>query len=200
MAESMTPAGFAFTFAMWSVMMVAMMAPSALPIAIMYSKMRNGRRSGALFGAGHLSVWIVFSVFVTFAQLALDQARLLSAGMTITNPAFSGALLILVGLYQLTSEKSRCLTKCQRPVDFLMTNFREGPSGALQLGIHHGLYCLGCCWALMLVLFVVGVMNIAWVAALTALILLEKFGPAGLKVARVSGAAIILAGVLSFVR
>ena len=195
----MSQPGFAFTLAMWSVMMIAMMAPSALPVALIYAKMRNGSRSGALFGAGHLSVWIVFSVFVTFAQLALHQAQLLSAGMTITNTAFSGALLVLVGLYQLTPEKSRCLTKCQRPVDFLMTNFREGPSGALQLGIHHGLYCLGCCWALMLVLFVVGVMNLAWVAALTALILLEKFGPAGSSVARVSGVAIILAGVLTFV-
>lgn len=196
----MTQASFAFTFLMWSVMMVAMMAPSVVPVTMMYAKMRNGGKSGALFAAGHLSVWIVFSVFVTLAQLILHQASLLSPGMTITNPAFSGVLLILVGVYQLTPEKSKCLTKCQRPVDFLMTNWREGPRGALQLGVRYGLYCLGCCWALMLVLFVVGVMNLAWVAALTALILLEKFGPAGLKVARVSGVALVAAGALTFVR
>lgn len=197
--ESMAHPNFALTFAMWSVMMIAMMAPSAMPVTLLYARMRDGGKSGALFGVGHLSVWIGFSVFATLAQLALHQAKLLSAGMTITNPAFAGVLLILVGVYQLTPEKLKCLTKCQRPLDFLMTNWREGPRGALELGVRHGLYCLGCCWALMLVLFVVGVMNLAWVAALTALILLEKFGPGGVTVARVSGVAIIVAGVLTFV-
>jgi predicted metal-binding membrane protein len=105
----------------------------------------------------------------------------------------------VAGAYQLTPWKGACLTHCRSPLGFLMTHWREGRFGALQMGARHGAYCLGCCWALMCVLFVVGVMNLVWVAALTAFVLLEKAGPAGAIVARVAGAAMVLAGILVLV-
>jgi predicted metal-binding membrane protein len=116
--------------------------------------------------------------------------------MAVTSARLAGVILIAAGAYQLTPAKGACLTQCQSPLGFLLGNWRDGARGALQMGIRHGAYCLGCCWALMLVLFVVGVMNLAWVAALTAFILIEKFGRAGARVARVGGAAMILFGVI----
>jgi predicted metal-binding membrane protein len=150
-----------------------------------------------MFGAGHLAIWAGFSVLAALVQGALHSAALLSPAMSINSPLVSGVVLIGVGLYQMTPLKSKCLTRCQSPLDFLMSNWREGASGALIIGLRHGLYCLGCCWALMLVLFVVGVMNYAWIAVLTAFVLLEKFGPMGLRIARVAGFALIIAGVVT---
>ena len=108
----------------------------------------------------------------------------------------AGAILIGAGAYQLSPLKGACLKRCQSPIGFLLTNWREGTSGALELGLRHGLYCLGCCWALMFVLFVVGVMNLVWVAALTAFVLVEKFGPWGKWISRAGGVSLIAAGLL----
>lgn len=197
---------FFFTFAMWSVMMVGMMAPSTIPVLLLFNGMRAHRAerssptAGTLFGIGHMSVWIGFSVLAAMLQWSLHQAGLLSSGMAVTSSRAGGLILIAAGGYQLTSAKSKCLTKCQSPLAFLMSNWREGATGALQLGVRHGIYCLGCCWALMCVLFVVGIMNLAWVAVLAAFIFLEKTGPAGLRLARVSGAIIIVAGVITAMR
>jgi len=197
---------FTLTFAMWSIMMIGMMTPTALPVLLLFMQMRTGRGSSnssqaaAMFAVGHITIWIAFSVAVALLQWGLHQAALLSPDMTVTRSWIAGVILIGAGVYQLTPAKSRCLTSCQSPVGFLLANWREGLKGAFQLGIRHGSYCLGCCWALMLVLFVVGVMNLAWVALITAFIFLEKFGPTGARLARVSGAAIILAGIASIVR
>jgi len=192
---------FFLTFAMWSIMMIGMMAPTAMPVLLLFAQMRTTRdhthssQAAAMFGVGHITIWTIFSLLAATLQWTLHRAALLSPNLEVTSARAAGIILIAVGIYQLTPAKAKCLTKCQSPIGFLMANWRgEGATAALQLGLKHGIYCLGCCWALMCVLFVVGVMNLAWVAALTAFILLEKFGPAGVRLARVSGVLIILAG------
>ena len=196
---------FIFTFVMWSVMMVGMMTASAAPTLLLFSGMSSSRGDprastmGALFGAGHLSIWIAFSAIAATMQWALHQAASLSDDMSVMSSSIAGVILIGAGLYQLSPVKSACLKRCQSPLGFLLTNWRDGNTGALELGLRHGLYCLGCCWALMLVLFVVGVMNLAWVAALTAFVLVEKFGPAGTWIARAGGLVLLGAGAYSLV-
>ena len=149
-----------------------------------------------MFGLGYVTVWVGFSACAALAQWGLHQRALLSPAMAASSPYLAGAILIAAGAYQLTPWKGACLTHCRSPLGFLMTNWRDGRLGALQMGVRHGAYCLGCCWALMCVLFVVGVMSLLWVAALTGFVLLEKIGPAGAAIARVAGAAMMIAGIL----
>ena len=195
-----TTRDFVLTFAMWSVMMIGMMSPTALPVLLLFAQMRRDQNqsvAATLFGIGHISIWIAFSVIAASLQGLLHQLTLLSPGLVVTSPYIGGIILIGAGVYQLTPAKAKCLIKCQSPLGFLMSNWREGASGAFVLGAKHGAYCLGCCWALMLVLFAVGVMNLAWVAVLTAFVFIEKFGLAGLRVARAAGVLIVFAGLLS---
>ncbi|MEP6508318.1 MAG: DUF2182 domain-containing protein, partial [Gemmatimonadales bacterium] len=145
-------------------------------------------------------VWGGFSAAAALAQWGLHQGAWLSSGMSVTSARIAGIILIAAGAYQLTPAKNACLRQCQSPLGFLMANWSNGAKGALQMGIRHGLYCLGCCWALMCVLFVVGVMNLVWVAALTMFILIEKFGSAGSHIARLGGLAMIAFGVIAAVR
>lgn len=188
-------------FAMWAVMMVGMMTPSAAPVALLFAGMRRGVGAHPLpavvvaFGAGYLLIWVFFSAVAALAQWPLHQAALLSPMMTTSSARLGGAILIAAGIYQLTPLKGTCLTHCRSPLGFLMSHWRDGTAGALRMGVAHGTYCLGCCWALMGVLFVVGVMNLLWVAALAIFVLMEKVGPAGMLVARAAGVAIIAAGV-----
>ena len=197
-----TAADVFFTFVMWAVMMVGMMAGTAAPVLLLFAAARAGRgERGArlavlMFGLGYLTVWVGFSACAALAQWALHQTAMLSPAMTASSPYLGGAILIGAGAYQLTPWKGACLTQCRSPLGFLMTNWRDGELGALQMGARHGAYCLGCCWALMCVLFVVGVMNLVWVATLTGFVLLEKIGPAGTIVARAAGAVMVLAGIL----
>lgn len=190
------------TFAMWSVMMVGMMGPSAAPMILLFAAAQSRRKgpsaskAAGIFGLGYIFVWAAFSAVATLAQWALHETALLSATMAVSSPRIGGAVLIAAGLYQLTPWKNRCLTHCRNPLSFLMTHWREGKWGAFEMGARHGAYCLGCCWALMIVLFVVGVMNLVWVAVLTAFILLEKIGPQGALVARLSGAVLIVFGIV----
>ena len=189
-----------FTFTMWSVMMVGMMATAAAPVLLVFSQTRAARVEGSaspsvvLFGLGYLAVWLGFSAFAALTQFALHQAAFLSPTMSVFSPRLAGAILIGAGVYQLTPLKRACLAHCQSPFGFLMSHWREGKSGAFQMGLRHGAYCLGCCWALMGVLFAVGVMNLAWVAVLAAFVLLEKIGLSGAFVSRVGGAIMIAAG------
>jgi len=200
-----TVADLILTFAMWAVMMVGMMGPSAAPMILLFgaAESRRGRRGASIaagtFALGYVVVWTVFSAGAALAQEALHEAALLSASMAVSSPRIGGAVLIAAGVYQLTPWKNRCLTHCRTPLSFLMTHWREGRWGAFEMGMRHGAYCLGCCWALMIVLFVVGVMNLVWVAALAAFVLLEKVGPQGALVARISGAALIVFGIVSLV-
>ena len=197
-----TPADVLFTFAMWAVMMIGMMAGPATPMLLLFAGMQRTRASGPvpmalpLFGLGYLAVWTAFSACAAIAQEALHRAALLSPAMAASSPQVAGAILIAAGAYQLTPFKGACLTQCRSPLGFLMNRWRDGASGAFRMGVSHGLYCLGCCWALMCVLFAVGVMNLLWVAALTILVLLEKVGPFGAMAARVTGVIMIAVGVM----
>jgi len=191
-----------FTFAMWAVMMVGMMAGAAAPVLLLFGAALAKRGAGGvpravlMFGLGYVTVWVGFSACAALAQWALHRAAMLSPAMAASSPRLAGAILIAAGAYQLTPLKGACLTHCRSPLGFLMTNWRDGTMGALRMGVGHGVYCLGCCWALMSVLFVVGVMNLVWVAALTVFVLAEKIAPAGAVVARVAGAMMIVVGVL----
>ena len=197
----------AITFAMWAVMMVGMMLPSATPMTLIYAQvMRKAARDGsvlpptAVFVAGYLCAWTLFSAAATAAQWGLERAALLSPMLVSTSPRLGAALLVAAGVWQLTPWKNVCLARCRDPVHFFAQNFRPGVSGALRLGFRYGLYCLGCCWLLMGLLFVGGVMNLLWIAALTLFVLAEKAFARGEWGSRVAGLALIALGAGLFAR
>jgi predicted metal-binding membrane protein len=200
MSAPWLPADFAFTFLMWAVMMIGMMAPTALPVLLVFAaphRQRVGRGVPSIvlvFALGYLTIWLGFSLLATLAQWALSRGALLSPGMTVV-PQLGGALLVMAGAYQLSPVKGACLEHCRAPISFLMSHWRDGRGGAFEMGLRHGLYCLGCCWALMAVLFVVGVMNLVWVGALTVFILAERMGRIGARVAAIGGVAMIGVGL-----
>jgi predicted metal-binding membrane protein len=188
----------ALIFTMWAVMMVGMMLPSAAPAILLYASALKDSpqalpRTYAFVG-GYLLAWIAFSLGATLLQWALAEAALLSPMMVSTSPALGASLLIVAGGYQLTPLKESCLSRCRSPAAFFMQHFRPGMAGALRLGAHHGLYCVGCCWALMLLLFFGGVMSLLWIAAITAFVLLEKLAPLGAQGGKLSGGLLIVAG------
>jgi predicted metal-binding membrane protein len=200
-----TPAYFGMMFAMWAIMMVGMMLPSAAPTTLVYTAVaRKASREGnpvapvALFVAGYLFMWTLFSLGATVAQWLLERAALLSPMMVSRSPALGGALLVGAGVYQLTPFKDACLEHCRSPAHFIAEHWRPGTSGALRMGVEHGAYCLGCCWVLMGLLFVGGVMNLLWIAGITLFVLLEKVVPYGMGGGRVAGVGMILAGVVVF--
>jgi predicted metal-binding membrane protein len=195
---------FAFVFAMWAVMMIGMMTPSAAPMIMNYARVgRQAAQQGkplaasAYFAGGYLIAWIGFAVLATWAQWALDRSGLLTPTMAGANDVFGGAVLIAAGLYQWMPLKDACLRHCQAPLWFIQRygGFRADARGALALGLRHGGYCIGCCWALMALLFVGGVMNVVWIAALAILVLAEKVVPAGRAVSRVAGLGLVAAGI-----
>ena len=186
-------------FLMWTVMMIGMMLPSATPVIMLVvgTYRRRGERSRALtvpFVGGYLTAWTAFSAVAAATQLLLHRAALLSPGMASASTALGGAILVAAGAYQWLPPKKACLTHCQSPVGFLIQEWREGVSGAFLMGLRHGLFCVGCCWALMTLLFVVGVMNVLWVAAIAIFVLIEKLAPHGERVARFAGVALIVWG------
>ncbi len=186
---------------MWWVMMVAMMLPSATQIILVFSTVNRKRRDrGAssvatvIFGSGYLIAWGGFSVVATAAQWGLEQAALLTPMMASGSSVFGGILLIAAGIYQFTPLKHACLHHCRSPFDFVLNRWREGKGGALAMGIEHGLFCLGCCWVMMALLFVFGVMNLLWIATLSVLVLIEKAMPGGPWIARAGGVAMLAVG------
>jgi predicted metal-binding membrane protein len=191
----------ALTFAMWAVMMVGMMLPGAAPTIALFASLDRRRRStGAAsgstigaFGAGYLAVWAGFSVAATLTQWGLDSALLLTMAQASANTLFAGALLLTAGVYQLTPLKHACLTQCRSPLAFLMMHWRGGQVGAFRMGARHGAWCLGCCGALMLLLFVGGVMNLVWVAALAVVTMAEKLVPKGEWLTRGIGVILVMA-------
>ncbi len=191
-----TPTDFIFMFLMWAIMMVGMMLPSVAPMTLLYAGMvRKAERQGtpmaptAAFVSGYVAMWCVFSVGATLAQWGLHEAAMLSPMMRATSQTLGATLLIGAGVYQLSSWKTVCLDHCRSPAHFIVKHWRPGAGGAFRLGLHHGAFCLGCCWALMGLLFVGGVMNILWIAAITIFVFLEKVLPVGLWGHRVSGFA-----------
>lgn len=190
-------------FLMWVIMMVAMMLPSVSPMLLMYqSTLQRKSPSASIlqltgsFTLGYLLVWCGFSELATTAQVLLGGAALLSENMATRGTHIGGVILIVAGAFQFTPLKQACLRKCRSPLGFLLNEWREGRNGALTMGMRHGLFCLGCCWALMCVLFVVGVMNLTWIALLTAFVILEKIVPAGAMLARLAGALLVIYGLL----
>ena len=182
------------TILMWAVMMVAMMVPSATPMVLTYDGLNRRRYTDEIrylatvvFLFGYLTVWIGFSVGATFFQFGFQAIALVNSVTLTASPPLGGILLILAGVYQFTPLKDVCLSNCRTPLGFLLTEWREGKRGALIMGLRHGLYCLGCCWPLMLLLFVMGVMNLLWVALIAGIVLVEKAIPEGRWVSRVIG-------------
>ena len=193
-------------FVMWLVMMTAMMVPSATPIFLLYLailRRRHGTaplRHGSAFVAGYLTAWAGFGALATGAQYALHAAALLSADAMRIAPPLAGILLLAAGVWQWTPLKRACLLHCRSPLHFFTVAWREGARGAFTMGARHGLWCVGCCWMLMTLLFVAGVMNLLWIAALSALVLMEKVAPEGLRLGRAWGLLLVTAGVWLLLR
>jgi predicted metal-binding membrane protein len=206
MNEPWHAADIVFTIIMWAVMMVGMMAPSAAPVLLLFAASVKARHGSSLarpviaFGTGYVLIWSAFSAAAALTQWRLHEAALMSAAMASSSRTLSALILVGAGLYQLTPVKNACLTRCRSPLGFLMTRWRGGTAGAFRMGVDHGVQCLGCCWALMCVLFAVGVMNLLWVAAISAFVLVEKVGPRGILASRLAGAAIIGGGLFVLVR
>jgi predicted metal-binding membrane protein len=199
-----TAAEFVLRLLMWAVMMVAMMVPTAAPMTLVYAAVaRKAAREDHpvaptfVFVAGYLAIWVLFSVAATAAQRSLDQLALLSPMMVSASPVFGSSLLIGAGVYELTPYKHACLAHCRAPAHFVSQHWRGGLAGAFRMGLGLGAYCLGCCWILMGLLFVGGVMNLLWIAAIAVFILLEKTVPFAETGGRIVGAAMILVGLLS---
>jgi len=186
------PPPFAAVVLMWWLMMAAMMLPSATPAVLLYARVRASRSSDPaiaatwVFVAGYLAAWLVFSLLAATAQLLLT-----GPAMAFDNATAEGAVLIAAGAYQLTPLKSACLAECRAPAQFISRHWRPGTTGALQLGMRHGVYCVGCCWMLMTLLFVGGIMNLWWIAVLTILVGIEKLAPRGESIGRVASVALI---------
>ena len=199
MTPAWSPTQTALMAVMWAVMMAAMMLPSAIPMVLAYDSLDRGSAgdrggSTALFVAGYIVLWAAFAVGATALQWLLHNMALVDGMGVVTRGWFSGGLLIGAGVIQFSSGKMQSLGACRTPMGFLMTSWREGKPGALRMGLHHGRLCLGCCWSLMILLFVLGVMNLAWVAVLAIFVLAEKVARRGEALSRFGGLVLILWG------
>jgi predicted metal-binding membrane protein len=195
-----------FMFTMWSVMMVGMMIPSAVPMVFVVERVARHQRNGrplavtAAFVLAYVVVWTAFSAAATAAQWALERAGLMSNAMASANVWLTGLVLVAAGLYQFSALKYACLTRCRTPMGLLLTEWRPGVRGVFVTGLRHGVHCVGCCWALMALLFVFGTMNLGAAAGLAALVLAEKALPGGPTIARVLGAGLAAWGLWILIR
>jgi len=204
MAPAVWTPGYALLmFAMWWVMMAAMMLPSAAPMLLLFARVNRTERARerpyvptGIFGAGYLAAWGGFSALAAGLQWGLERLGLLSPMMTTTSYRLGGAILIAAGLWQLSPVKGVCLRRCRSPMSFIAHGWRPGWLGAFRMGLEHGAYCLGCCWFLMGLLFFGGVMNLFWIGGLAAFVLLEKTIPMGHWLARIAGVGVTAWGVL----
>ncbi len=196
-----SPAMVGAVFAMWAVMMAAMMLPSAVPMALTFAALdrRSGRHLGRTTGfvLAYLATWVGFSLAATMLQWWLQALGLVSAMGASTTPWFAGGLLLAAGAVQFTDLKQACLRKCRTPIGFLAMEWREGAAGAAMMGLRHGVFCIGCCWALMLLPFVAGTMNLLWMAVLAAIVAVEKIAPHGHALSRAIGVVLAAAGLLT---
>jgi predicted metal-binding membrane protein len=190
--------GFGWLAGMWTVMMVAMMLPSALPTILLFAASSRRRRvqgrpavPTAVFTLGYLLVWTVYATAAAGTQWELHRRALLSPAMATASPLLGGGLLVAAGLYQWMPLKSACLSHCRSPLGFFAAEWREGAGGALLMGMRHGSFCVGCCWLLMALLFVSGVMNVLWVAVIAGFVLVEKLIPGGRTLGRVAGVVLV---------
>ena len=185
-ARSWTGVDFGLMFLMWAVMMTAMMVPTASPMILLFARVNRNRRqqdkpyvSTGIFLVGYVVVWSAFAAAATSTQWVLNELSLLSPMMASSNAFLGGGLLIAAGAFQWSPVKYACLSKCRTPIGFLLAEWRDGRDGAIVMGLRHGFFCLGCCWVLMSLLFVLGVMNLPWVAVLAIVVLAEKIMPRG---------------------
>jgi predicted metal-binding membrane protein len=192
---------------MWIIMMVGMMVPSAIPMILIYaSVVRKAAREGSsladtqIFVAGYVIIWSLFALVATIAQWGLDRVALLSPMMMSNSKILGGLLLLTAGGYQLTPVKGACLRHCRSPIQFISSHWKPGGLGAFQMGVEHGSFCLGCCWVLMALLFVGGVMNLWWIAGLTLFVLFEKVAPFGAMAGRTMGTIVAVCGLLVLAR
>lgn len=190
-------------FMMWSIMMIAMMMPPAVPALSVFLALQSRRcpqqpsaRNGAMYLVGYLTTWLGFSVVAAVVQWTLMRAALLTPMLQSANVALSAAILLAAGVFQFTALKNNCLAKCRMPLAFFLAEWRDGLGGAFMIGLRHGRFCIGCCWALMAVMFVVGAMSLFWMAALTLFVLAEKVAPAGWHIARWAGLVFVVWGGL----
>jgi predicted metal-binding membrane protein len=203
MLPEWTPGYGLLVFIMWTVMMVAMMLPSAAPVTLLVASVARKRaaaggqpgRPTPLFVGGYLAVWFVFAAAATLVQWQLEAAELVSETMALASMAVAGSVLIAAGIYQWTPLKQACLRHCRSPLEFLLFHFRDGAAGALASGMRHGLFCLGCCWMLMALLFVGGVMNLTWIGGIALFVLIEKVLPWGGWMGRATGLLMVAWGV-----
>lgn len=199
-------ADIALLFMMWAIMMAGMMLPSALPVILLINKINQQRRQHGtsytptiFFSMGYLIAWTIYSLIITFVQTWLHHLELLSPMMDSANSQFSAIILIAAGIYQFTPYKQQCLKLCRSPLSLLTSDWQEGIKGAIRLGLKHGSYCVGCCWFLMAILFVTGVMNLQWILILTLLVLVEKAAPKGDVIGKYLGCLLIIIGVIQLV-
>jgi len=208
-SNAWSPGYWLIMLLMWWIMMVAMMTPSAAPMILLYARatrhaqasgrMKPGMVSTAGFAGGYLLIWLGFSAVATLLMWLLERSGALSVTrMASTGPWLSGALLLAAGLYQFSPLKNVCLNVCRAPAEFLSRHWRPRAVGAIRMGLEHGAFCVGCCWVLMALLFVGGVMNVVWIAILAILVLAEKVAPKGIWVSRVAGAVLIAWGLATF--
>lgn len=194
-------ASLLLVFGMWTVMMVAMMVPTVVPSAAVFSNLSARRNPGcanratASYVAGYITCWIAFAVPAALTQWALTHALFLDPMARSTNAALSSAILLAAGIYQWLPIKRACLSTCRTPLAYLMAHWRDGRSGAFQLGLSHGAYCVGCCWALMAVMFVVGAMSLAWMGLIMLVVLSEKVMAQRWQFDKLVGVVLITAGL-----
>ena len=203
MAESaLGPTALLLTFLMWSVMMAGMMLPSVLPTVLLYARLVRINRVAGLalpsawtFTAGYLALWSAFAVIATFVQALLEASGFLSPTLSLANGWLAGVLFLSAGIYQWLPMKSACVDRCRFPLQTFLSQWRPGVRGAFLMGADHGVFCLGCCWALMLLMFAGGAMNLLWIALIASLILVEKLFANGKLIGRVTGIGACAAGI-----
>ena len=196
-------ANFLLIAVMWAVMMVGMMMPSAAPTRLLFSALERKRTATnriASFVAGYFAIWSAFSIAAAAAQTVLSHTGLISMQMATTSVVLGGAVFIAAGLFEFTPLKERCLVHCRSPLAWIPRHMRPGRLGAFRMGVEHGAYCVGCCWALMLLLFVGGVMNLIWVAFLATIVLVQKVLPGGVTLARFAGLVLVVCGIALLAR
>ena len=207
MSAQWTLNDFILLFLMWFVMMIAMMMPSVTPLLLIFAMVNRQRKqtqnpfvNTVYLLSGYFLIWMVFSFSATLLQWLLQHLSLLNPEMETTNKILGAGILIAAGVFQFTSLKHKCLYHCQTPINFITQHWKEGKHGALLMGIKNGLYCIGCCWILMILLFVSGIMNLLWIAIIAAFVLLEKFLSGRKWVSYISGALLVLYGILLLIK
>jgi predicted metal-binding membrane protein len=205
MTMSSVPAPFSLTAIMWAVMMVGMMLPSAMPMILLFTMVqrRQGKQpilTTGTFASGYLLIWGGFAVVAAALQIELGELALLSPSLVFVSTRLAGLAFLLAAAYEFSPLKNRCLTQCSSPIGFITSHWRPGIAGAFRMGVSHGVFCVGCCWALMLLLFTAGVMNLLWVAVLAVLVLVQKVLPYPRVATTVAGTAMAVAGLVLILR